>query len=405
MTLAKEGPREIRVGLLWHSARSGNLGVGALTIANLLLAKRAAAKVGLAARFEIIGTGSDLPSYAPPHVDYKIVDRRYLLGASGYRADLQSLDCILDIGGGDSFADIYGPKRFAFLWLTKVIALRHRKPLLLSPQTIGPFTKFPYRKLAAWTLNRADAVVARDSMSMDALRQMAPNAQAIQSVDVAFALPYERQAKAAAKRRIGLNVSGLLFNESVSGRNQYGLGYNYAAFCRKLLGELLSRSWDVELLCHVTAPNESVDDDGAVADLLASEFPGVTRVAAFASPSDAKSYISGLDFLVAGRMHACIAAYSAGVPFVATAYSRKFTGLFGMLDYPAILPRSGVNEDEAIGFVLSALEQAPELAKAIQHGNRQIDALVDNYVEALSVFFMRVAVNIPAGVPQYGSPA
>ena len=33
------------------------------------------------------------------------------------------------------------------------------------------------------------------------------------------------------------------------------------------------------------------------------------------------------------RMHACIAAFSSGVPVVPMAYSRKFEGLFGSLGY------------------------------------------------------------------------
>ena len=33
------------------------------------------------------------------------------------------------------------------------------------------------------------------------------------------------------------------------------------------------------------------------------------------------------------RMHACIAAFSSGVPVVPMAYSRKFAGLFGTLGY------------------------------------------------------------------------
>jgi hypothetical protein len=52
---------------------------------------------------------------------------------------------VLDIGAGDSFTDIYGPKRFAYLWLTKAMAIARRRPLVLSPQTIGPFSKAPRR--------------------------------------------------------------------------------------------------------------------------------------------------------------------------------------------------------------------------------------------------------------------
>lgn len=384
-------PQEVRVGLLWHSARSGNLGVGALTISNMLLAQSAAQRIGLSLHFAILGTGTDMESYIPANIPYKVIDRRYLQSTDGYRRDLDTLDCILDIGGGDSFADIYGWRRFAFLWLTKAAAIAKRKPLLLSPQTIGPFTKPLYRFLAAWIMARADAVVARDPMSFDAIRHLAPSAIAIQAVDVAFALPYSQATKDSGKIRIGLNISGLLFNESRMGRNRYGLSYDYADLSRSLLRTLTSLpSCQVELICHVSSPAHPIDDDDAVADLLAGEFPNATRVASFSSPSDAKSYISGLDFLVAGRMHACIAAFSAGVPFVATAYSRKFTGLFGMLDYPAVLPRTGITAAAALNFVLQQLDEREALKAALTRGNSQVEALLGRYVDALARFFERV---------------
>src|SRR3546814_1134166 len=91
--------------------------------------------------------------------------------------------CILDIGAGDSFADIYGLKRFLFLWASKMMAVARHVPIMLSPQTIGPFTRQPYRMLAKLALERADCVVARDEESFKVLRELAPRAHAVQSVE------------------------------------------------------------------------------------------------------------------------------------------------------------------------------------------------------------------------------
>ena len=43
-------------------------------------------------------------------------------------------------------------------------------------------------------------------------------------------------------------------------------------------------------------------------------------------------------------MHACIAAFSSGVPVVPMAYSRKFAGLFGTLGYMRTVDCTTVNE-------------------------------------------------------------
>jgi hypothetical protein len=52
---------------------------------------------------------------------------------------LARLNAILDISGGDSFADIYGPWRFRAVTTPKRLALALGVPLILLPQTYGPF--------------------------------------------------------------------------------------------------------------------------------------------------------------------------------------------------------------------------------------------------------------------------
>jgi polysaccharide pyruvyl transferase WcaK-like protein len=387
----------ISIGLLWHSVNSGNLGVGALTVSNIALARRAAAMAGLTPRFHVLGfvdpgvphyvSGDDIDNLAITHP-------RQMLPGGAYWRTLQDLDCVLDIGGGDSFADIYSNKRFAYMWLSKVVAAARGMPLALSPQTIGPFTRQPQTMLAAATLRRAAFIMARDPMSFDVARAMAPGTTVIQTVDVAFALPFERRQKTdPTVLEVGLNVSGLLFNGGYTGANEFGMQVDYADYTRRLIASLLERpNTAVHLVCHVNSDARPQDDDGRVADRLAAEFPRCVRVPSFASPSAAKSYISGLDFLVAGRMHACIAAYSSGVPVVPIAYSRKFAGLFdSLLGYPHLVPVKGLDTGSALDFTLDRLDRRDALRQEISRGNTKIAALLDVYLSKLTHLFDKVA--------------
>jgi polysaccharide pyruvyl transferase WcaK-like protein len=383
----------IRIGLLWHSPNSGNLGVGALTVANMAIVGGVAAELGLEPEFVIIGMRDGESDYiADPDVGLLVVDSRMLLGPRGCWTKFAKFDCILDIGAGDSFADIYGLKRFLFLWLTKMIAVARGVPLLLSPQTIGPFTRTPYRQIAAVAMNRAAAVIARDQKSLDVLRELAPRANGVLAVDVAFALPYDDAShlRCGQRIRVGVNVSGLLFNEAESGKNRFGLDVDYAELMRGLIGRLIARSdVEVHLVAHATARDYPWDDDARIADRLASEFPQAIRVPNFDSPSAAKSYISGLDFLVAGRMHACIAAFSAGVPVVPVAYSRKFSGLFGMLGYGWMVPVTGTDTAAALAYTEDCLDRRDALAADEAKGMAKVAALLDAYRAELRVLFER----------------
>ncbi len=381
----------MRIGLLWHSLASGNLGVDALTTANLAIVRKQLAVRGVDAQFLVIGMRDNHDrATLPADVELLSMDTRTLVSPSGYWQALTSLDAIVDIGAGDSFAEIYGAKRFAFLWASKAMAIMRKVPLLLAPQTIGPFTRPAYIRLAAWVMNRAMAVVARDEASLAAARQIAPRSNAILATDVAFELPYEdrRGERGRTPMRIGVNASGLLFHQAETGRNRYGLSYDYAAFIRALLAELTSRDdCEVHLVVHATSADDPSDDDGALADRLVQEFPSAIHSGVFAGSSEAKSYLSSLDFLVAGRMHACIGAFSAGVPVVPTAYSRKFSGLFGLLGYPHIVPVEGMTTSEARDFVLDRLARQTELSTEIASGMSKTAEFLDQYKVQLQRLF------------------
>jgi len=200
-----------------------------------------------------------------------------------------------------------------------------RKPLVLSPQTIGPFFETGLPLVCVRRHAQMCGRGARDDKSLVVARQMAPDANNLLSVDVAFVLPFTNQAsrRGSARPQVGLNVSGLLMEEALSGRNRFGLSYDYAAFSRQLITALQERGFKVHLVPHATSKAVPEDDDGRFIDLLAAEFPEAIRVADFANPSDAKTYLSGLDFVVAARMHCCIGAFSAGVPVVPISYQQE----------------------------------------------------------------------------------
>src|SRR3546814_10242070 len=128
-----------------------------------------------------------------------------------------------------------------------------------------------------------------------------------------------------------------------------------------------------------TSNRDVRDDDGQAADRFAAEFPGTIRVPDFAGPCEAKSYISSLDYLVAGRMHACIAAFSSGTPVMPVAYSRKFSGLFGTLGYDFLLPVRGMDTQAARDFLLEGLGKRAMMRMAIMARMKRTDALLDNY--------------------------
>lgn len=167
--------RTIEIGLLWHSLRSGNHGVNALTVSNMALAREAAESLGLTPRFTFFAPGDPLASsVVGDDIAVMAINRRNLVTSRAYWDAVGGLDCMLDISAGDSFADIYSAKRFGWMWLTKRVAIARGVPLILSPQTIGPFTRQPYRTMAGAIMRRAELTVARDPLSYEVIGELAP---------------------------------------------------------------------------------------------------------------------------------------------------------------------------------------------------------------------------------------
>lgn len=378
--------RALTAGLMWHSVNSDNFGIGALTVGNIAIVERIAEELGIAISFRIIGSRDEREPYVTgPNVAMVPVRERWLVVPGGrLDAALAECDAILDIGAGDSFTDIYGTRRFVALALSKLAALRTRRPLVLSPQTIGPFRRAWTRNPARWLMNRARAVVVRDEVSRTVAESLGVTAPIIEATDVAFRLPYrlpERQQ--SGMLRVGINVSGLLFNGGYTRDNMFDLKLDYPHTVREIIRHFVENErCEVHLISHVMTETLPVEDDYRVCEALAKEIPGCIVAPRFRTPSEAKSYIAGMDFLVGSRMHACIAAFSSGVPVAPLAYSRKFGGLFQSLGYPLVIDCRKESGEQAVEKVMSGFADRKMLARAVEAGNRRADDKLAAY-EAL----------------------
>ena len=378
-------PEPLRIGLLWHSVNSDNLGVTALTFSNIAIVEQAAAELGLSVSFVVLGwrdpgevqlRAANLSVFAMGARD--IVDPR------GLHAQCRRCDLILDISAGDSFADIYGVRRFLFNALSKSAALLSGRPLILPPQTIGPFERRWTRLVARLLMRRCRVVLTRDSLSTGYCRSLGLD-RMVEATDVAFMLPYDKpERQVDAPLKVGINFSGLLFNGGYTRNNMFSLKADYPALARDVIARFLALgTCEVHLVSHVSSERFETEDDMRVAQKLAHEFPAVKLAPRFRTPVEAKSYISGLDFFCGSRMHACIAAFSSGVPVVPIAYSRKFAGLFGSLGYTAVADCRTETAGEIADRVLTGFQARDRLKAEVESGRELAKRKLQSYLHSL----------------------
>ena len=385
-----------RVGLLWHSLSSGNLGVRALTLAQLHLLDAAAAAAGRRVEVTLFGHprwgGLEDSRFEGAHVavgdTWDLAAADLLRRPAALRRALRRCDLLIDVSEGDSFTDLYGTRRYLKQTATKLLALRSGRPLLLAPQTLGPFAGRLRERVAAHVMRRAARVFARDGLSAAYARRLTGRDDVAELADLAFALPYTAPARPdGGPVRVGLNISGLLYADGDGSR--FGLAFSYPRLTEALIEAFLARP-GVELILvpHVLSPPPHLpgrpDQDVAVAAMLASRFPGLVAQPPFADPRAAKSFIAGLDFFVGARMHACIAAFSSGVPLLPLAYSRKSTGLFRSLGYDLVGDMAGGSPEQIRALALAAFDRREALRRRIAAGNRLAQERLAAYRDALA---------------------
>ncbi|MDI6629535.1 MAG: glycosyltransferase [Rhodococcus sp. (in: high G+C Gram-positive bacteria)] len=307
-----EEKKSMKVLILWADEKSANLGVRVLAEGSAELVRSAYGDSLVT--FQDFSTGDSGINLGRKNVVKDILSKN-----GPIKSFLAGFDLVVDTGAGDSFTDIYGLERLLVMVYTRYRAFRLGVPVVLGPQTIGPFNTAVGRLIALVSMKMVRAVITRDSVS-DNYAKKYFNGPIFRSSDVVFGLEAEDDT---ASSDILVNVSGLLWNT-----NDHARSSMYRAQIRELINQLLQLDRGVTLMAHVLESGKVDNDVSAIRDLM-SEYMNDSRVTSVV-PVDlqhARRVIAGSNLVIATRMHACLNALSQGVPAVAWAYSRKFEPL------------------------------------------------------------------------------
>ena len=299
----------MRALVLWADDRSPNLGVRALAHGSAALLRRAFDDV------EVDFQGSGRGVAPVPVGGERQLLREHVTGHHGLRRWIEGYDLVLDTRSGDSFTDIYGLPRLRTHGLLADLAVRSGVPVVLGPQTIGPFDRRGGRAVARHTLRRAACVMARDHVSAAAAAALGREPDVLTTA-VVFALPVPR---VSPSRDVVVNVSGLLWQPGPHVDAEH-----YRATVSTLLDGLAARGREVTLLAHVLS-SKAVDDDVPVVTRLGRD-RGL-EVVVPAGLHEVREVVASARLVLGSRMHACLNALSVGTPAIPLAYSRKFAPL------------------------------------------------------------------------------
>lgn len=326
--------------------------------------------------------------------------RSRLVTRHKYLGRIHAADWLGSIAGGDSFSDIYGLGRLLYVTLPQVLVLLLDKPLVLLPQTLGPFRRRVAKGLGRWIMRRARLVYGRDRQSVAEVRPMMPCPERVRfGYDMAFALepcaptePRLRQIErlSATQSLVGINVSGLLYMGGYTQSNMFGLKSDYRRLVRAVVRYFLERDVPVLLVPHVFADEPGSEGDQQASQACYRELAGGSGGRLHLLPGEPnqhelKHLIGKCDFFIGSRMHACIAALSQAVPAVGLAYSRKFLGVFDSIEVGELaIDLREVGEEAVLKRLASIYEQRARIRKHLRARMNDVKASVLSAIAQLA---------------------
>jgi colanic acid/amylovoran biosynthesis protein len=226
------------------------------------------------------------------------------------------------------------------------------RPLVLLPQTYGPFKGRLAKAIARFVLKRAHRVYSRDIPGLEEVRKLIGDSgpPAEFAYDMGFALEPHAPPPATVAllsqlkhggSLVGLNVSGLLYVGGYTGHNMFGLKADYRKLLLLVVEHFAALSdCNILLIPHVFG--DSQESDTSAADQFWGDLPAnlKSRVHCLVGQFDhhqIKYIIGQCDFFMGSRMHACIAAISQCVPSMALAYSKKFFGVMRSIEMESVV--------------------------------------------------------------------
>jgi polysaccharide pyruvyl transferase WcaK-like protein len=245
---------------------------------------------------------------------------------------LRKVRFVAAINGGDGFSDIYGTKTFKSRLFDINLAIQENIPLIILPQTLGPFKDESNLKIAKKILKYASKVYVRDNKFQSELNQFGISFELTN--DLSYYMKPEKIDIEILPNAVGLNVSGLCYSNKF--RDLSGRFEIYPQLIYSIIKYFQDKNVPIYLIAHsfnYKNPEESNDDMQASQEVYEKlkNKANVYLIDKDLTSPQTKFVISQFKYFIGTRMHANFAAIFTKTPVFGLAYSYKYEGAFNSL--------------------------------------------------------------------------
>lgn len=213
-----------------------------------------------------------------------------------------------------------------------LVAKSFGKPVVLFPNSVGPFRTWMGRFLAKLSLNNCSYVLIRDSISYEIVKRLGIRASKTLTYDTALLYTPQHKNLGNDFRRPTLGVSPGIYSRSLS---KVEVDNYISAHATALDAAIDKYGFFVVFLPHYISgfPYDDLD----VSKLILSKMKNRDRaeIVNTATVEEFKLYLDQMDMIISSKMHPAVLAASGYVPILCIVYDHKQTSFFerlGMTD-------------------------------------------------------------------------
>lgn len=231
---------------------------------------------------------------------------------------LKAVDALIDVSGF-RFSDQWGTQpTMRFARLVKDYADRG-KPIILLPQSFGPFTSPRIRACVRRIVDASALVFARDEISLAYILDVTGPSNLVRlapDITISFGgepprdSPPDSPLVAVVPNARMLDKGGQLWRDS------------YVDMLAGASSSASRQGAEVILMAHSTEAG-----DRSIVSELASRLKTPTSVLETNDPVELKQRISRCSFVIASRFHAVVSSLSMGIPAITLGWSHKYRAL------------------------------------------------------------------------------
>jgi colanic acid/amylovoran biosynthesis protein len=258
------------------------------------------------------------------------------------------------------------------------------KPIVMFPNSVGPFRTFIGRFLTRLSLNNCSYVLVREPFSYEIVKSLKITSRVIQTADIALLYKSGVSTLDSFSHPV-LGVCPGIYSSSLTTKQVRKYISEQAAVLDSSIEE---HGFNVVLSPHYISNLEY--DDMEICNLIAQEMKNKDRVKIVIAQNveDYKSILDKMDMVMVSKMHAGVLAISGYVPTLSLAYDHKQTGLFTQLSMKdCVIPITEASYEQLINKIRYIWKDRERIQESLKKRVPELqETTIKGIKEALEAF-------------------